>query len=104
MTLDYEGSMELPCREIETMTESFVADSSVKVSRDDRKTVGEIAHLGRARLDVQARGVAPQSFQPVEIAGFRLEDVDNRLAVVEEILSCRFTSITVKNAMKILSA
>ena len=44
MTLDYEGSLELPGQEIETVTESFVADSSVKVSRDDRKTVGEITH------------------------------------------------------------
>jgi phosphate transport system ATP-binding protein len=44
MTVEYEGSIELPGQEIESVTEEFVADSSVKVSRDDRKTVGEIAH------------------------------------------------------------
>ena len=34
----------MPAREIDRVTETFLADSGEKVSRDDRKTVGDITH------------------------------------------------------------
>ena len=44
MTIQFEGSIDLPAQETDTVTGSFVADAADKVSREDRKTVGDITH------------------------------------------------------------
>ncbi len=44
MTLQNDGSIVLPDEEIGLLKESFSVEASLKVSRDDRNTVGEITH------------------------------------------------------------
>jgi len=44
MTFQIGSGIGLPEREIDIVKESVSADASLKVSRDDRKTVGEITH------------------------------------------------------------
>ncbi len=44
MTFQNDGSFVLPVEEIGILKESFSVDASLKVSREDRSTVGDITH------------------------------------------------------------